>query len=358
MAVTRLKVVYSAAPSKPLKVGIIGCGDVHVVHAAAILESDDAELVAIAETEKHRREFAALEHGVPGYADYREMFEKHDLDVVHICTPHDQHVRPAIYALKRGVHVLLEKPVAAHLDEARRLEDAVRRAAAKGIQFAVCFQNRYNVSYQKTKELIDSGELGHISGSVAVVPWKRTPEYYRTRPWRGSWKHSGGGVLINQAIHTIDALAWFFGGIDSVNGIASQTEFSDLIEVEDTAYARFTHPSGSVSQFFATNTSPVQSNVAIRVFSDKATLQIYDGLKVEWRDGHVNHYDERTLPGVGRDYWGISHIILINDFYEHIKSGDTTPFWIGIEQGMVALKALKEIQGQSPQWSTLVAKEN
>lgn len=333
-----------------LRAAIIGCGDIHVVHRAALERLPEVDLVAVAEVEPSRRP-----SDVRAYADYRELLEQERPDVVHICTPHDQHVEPALAAISQGVHVVLEKPLAAHLPAAEHLVECMVEHQQPGVKVALCYQNRYNLSYAKAKELIDSGRLGEVYGSVAAVPWKRTRDYYQSRPWRGSWRQSGGGVLINQAIHTIDALSWFFGGIETVSGMATRTEFADLIEVEDTAFARFTHPNGQVSQFFATVTGPVQAPVSIDIFAEHANLHIQDGLLVQWKGRPEEYYPERQLGGEGRDYWGVSHELLIADFYRQLDQPE--PFWLGPAQGIEALQVIKQIQAQSPEWAALVQVE-
>ena len=125
------------------RVAVIGCGSVSVVHFEAIKSIPGAELVAVCDSDAATLEAATAQHGVPGYADHRALLEEVRPEVVHISTPHHQHVPVAIDALAAGVAVLMEKPVARTVDEAQALIAATEASPAK---IGVCFQNRYNAT--------------------------------------------------------------------------------------------------------------------------------------------------------------------------------------------------------------------
>lgn len=325
------------------RAALIGCGDVSVVHRDAIAALDGAELVAVADTDPDRLAAASREAGVPGYSDHVALLDEVRPDVVHVTTPHDQHIQLSIDALERGIDVLQEKPLAHTVREGRRLVEA---AASSDARVGICFQNRYNVSAQQARRLVDEGALGAVRGAFASVVWTRTADYYRARPWRGTWAHSGGGLLINQAIHTIDLVQWLMGGVADVVGRAATHKFDGVIEVEDTAEAVITHPSGTATTFFATLTNAGQRPVELEIYGDAATLRIgRGGLDLERADGSVEHWDERKAPTGGRAYWGVSHELLIQDFYDTRGSGK--PFWISPAQSLISLEVLKSIYAQS-----------
>jgi UDP-N-acetyl-2-amino-2-deoxyglucuronate dehydrogenase len=211
---------------------IIGCGDVSVIHAEALAEMDEVTLVGVCDPDPHRRASAEQTHGVPGFADHLSLLDTVQPDVVHLCTPHDQHASLAIDCLERGVNVIVEKPLAHTVEEGQRLTAAAERSTAK---IGVCFQNRYNTTAQAMHRLLTSGELGEVLGGAFTVVWHRSAEYYLSRPWRGTWAGGGGGLLMNQAIHTVDLLQWLMGGVTSVSGHASTRFLRDTIKVEDTA---------------------------------------------------------------------------------------------------------------------------
>ena len=152
------------------KAAIIGCGDVSIVHFEALAGMDDAELVAVCDTDPARRAAAQEAHGVPGFEDYRDMLEA---AAPTSCTspPRITNMRRSpIECLRRGVNVVLEKPLAHTLAEGERLLAAAAESTAK---IGLCFQNRYNAPVQEMRRLLDSGELGQVLGASATVMWHR-----------------------------------------------------------------------------------------------------------------------------------------------------------------------------------------
>jgi len=320
------------------RAAIVGWGDVAIIHHEAIQAIDGVEFVGVVDTDAGRREFAAEALGVPVFATVGELVDAVAPDVVHVTTPHHQHINPTLEAMARGVHVIQEKPLAASVEEGQRLVDAMADATAK---VGICFQNRYNVSSQELRRLLDSGELGEVHGAYASVVWTRTADYYQAKPWRGSREESGGGLLINQAIHTLDLVQWFMGDVTDIAGHVATHKFGDVIEVEDTAEMLLTHESGVKTSFYATLTAPQHRPVEVELDCDNAYVSLRNGLTVTWKDGRgVDVYEERKAPSGGRSYWGVSHELLIRDFYD--KVDDPEPFWISPAEAMKTLRILKK----------------
>lgn len=315
---------------------LIGCGTVSAAHLAAIREDPRIELIAVCDIDPERRDRTAEAEQVPGYATHQELLAAVRPDVVHVCTPHDQHVPVAIDALDAGVDVLLEKPVAHTLSEARRLAE---HAASSSAQVGVCFQNRYNPSSQVVRELLDSGEAGAVRGGAGTVLWSRDAAYYEAAPWRGSWAHSGGGLLINQAIHTLDLLSWFCGDVEQVDGHVSTDHLQDVIEVEDSAELRLSHAGGARSLFFGSNGAVTNLPVTIDIVTENVTAHIRDGVDLHWADGRREHVADTPAAAVpGKAYWGSSHAALIADFYATRETGEK--FWIDPVEAMKPLAIL------------------
>lgn len=326
-----------------IRAAIVGWGDVAVVHDEAITAIEGAELVGVVDVDPTRRTDAIQRRGVPAFGSLDELVDAVRPDIVHVTTPHDQHVSVTLAALERGVHVLMEKPLAADLGEGRRVVEA---AAATDAKVGVCFQNRYNVSSTQLRELLDSGQLGSIRGAFASVVWTRTPGYYRDKPWRGSWQQAGGGVLINQAIHTLDLVQWLLGDVVDLAGHVATNKYGDLIEVEDTAELLLTHVGGVETTFYATLTAPRHRPVEVELQCDNGLVLIRDGLSVAWADGRAQRWEERSAPSGGRAYWGVSHELLVRDFYARLD--DSEPFWISPAEALKSLSLLKrayEISG-------------
>ena len=324
------------------KVAIIGCGDVSTVHFEAVQAIDGATLMAVCDTDPGRLTAASAAHGVPGYSDITVLLDDVRPDVVHICTPHNQHADPAIAALERGINVITEKPLASTMFDGERLAAA---AAASSARLGICFQNRYNHAVKIMAERIFSGEFGAVVGGSGTVMWSRSSNYYLSRSWRGTWKGSGGGLLMNQAIHTLDQLQWMLGDVTSVSGHAATRVLGGTIEVEDTAELVLTHATGARSVFYATLANPVNAPIAVDVVAETATLSLRGNLTITHNDGRVEVIEEPRAASGGRDYWGVSHQLYIADFYAQL--GQDGAFWIDSEEGLKTLRIIKDVYAQS-----------
>lgn len=331
-----------------LKAAVVGCGDVSAVHLQAISDLPNASLAAVCDTDPARLAAAESAYGVPGFSDHIRLIETVRPDVVHIATPHNTHASIAADCLERGVNVIVEKPLAHTLEEGRRLVEAARASNAK---IAVCFQNRYNATAQAMHKLIHSGDLGEVVGASATVMWHRDADYYLNRPWRGSWEGGGGGLMMNQAIHTVDLLQWLVGDVVSLTGNSSTRVLGETIAVEDTAEFLAEHANGARSLFYASLANSVNAPVTLDIVTEKATLSLRGDLTVTYGDGRVQVIPEigrdpdKETPTGGRAYWGLSHELLIKDFYARI--GDPGPFWIDPDEAFKSLSIVKELYRQS-----------
>jgi UDP-N-acetyl-2-amino-2-deoxyglucuronate dehydrogenase len=325
-----------------LKAAVIGCGDVSAVHFEAISKLDGVRLAGVCDTDPAQLAAAMATYGVPGYPDHLSLIEAIGPDVVHISTPHNLHASIAADCLERGVNVIVEKPLAHTLEEGSRLAEVAKASTAK---IAVCFQNRYNATSQAMHSLLASGELGAVMGASATVLWHRDADYYRTRPWRGTWEGGGGGLMMNQAIHTVDLLQWLVGEVVSLSGNASTRFLGATIEVEDTAEFVAEHSGGARSVFYATLAHAVNAPVTLDVVTEKATLSLRGDLTITYSNGRVEVVPERVAESGGRAYWGVSHELLITDFYARLN--DAGPFWIDPAEAQKSLAIVKEIYRQS-----------
>lgn len=325
-----------------IRAAVIGCGDVSTVHFEAVAKLDGATLVGVCDPDPLRLAAATELHAVPGFADHESLLKAVLPDVVHICTPHNQHASIAADCLETGVNVIVEKPLAHTLAEGRRIVEAAAKDTAK---IAVCFQNRYNATSQAMHALLASGELGPVLGAAASVMWHRSPEYYTSRPWRGSWEGGGGGLMMNQAIHTVDLLQWLVGDVTAVRGNASTRFLGRTIEVEDTAEFVADHANGARSVFYATLGHAYNAPVTLEVVTEKAVLSLRGDLTVTYGDGRVDVIPERTSDTGGKSYWGVSHELLISDFYSRLDEPE--PFWISPAAAEKSLRIIKDVYRQS-----------
>jgi UDP-N-acetyl-2-amino-2-deoxyglucuronate dehydrogenase len=236
--------------SEKLKTGIIGCGKVAGIHAAALTSISRSAFTAVCGKDEKRTQAFASKYGVKAYTNVTEMVSKEKLDAVIIGTPHPAHREPAIDALKAGANVLIEKPLASSLEDC----DAILAAAAEsGKQVAMISQRRFYSPCLRVKKAIESGKIGKPAlGTVLMLGWRDEP-YYKSDHWRGSWQGEGGGVLVNQAPHQLDLLQWFMGSeIDELYGIWKNLNHP-YIEVEDTALAILKFKNGGIGNIIVSN---------------------------------------------------------------------------------------------------------
>ncbi|HEX3047705.1 MAG TPA: Gfo/Idh/MocA family oxidoreductase [Bacillota bacterium] len=317
---------------------IIGCGSIFGVHAKAVQQLDEARLAAVVDINETKAAEAAERYNCSSYTDYRQMLQDKQIQVVHICTPHYLHAEMAIAALQSGKHVLVEKPMAITFADA---ETMIRIARETGKRLGICFQNRYNFTASRIKNLLDSGRAGKVLHAKAAVKWHRDAAYYQNCGWKGKWATEGGGVLINQAIHTLDLLQWFLGEITSITGAVATTGLRNIIEVEDTAEAVIKFKNGVTADFFATNCHPVDEPVELEIECEQLNLKLAGELMIQSRDGQVERVAEVNTRTGAKAYWGCSHAALIADFYGHLGAGE--PFLIDGASGSIALRMVRTI---------------
>lgn len=303
-----------------MKVAVVGCGNVSVMHFNALKENPDTEIVAVADIKPERADKKAAEFSAKAYYSFDELIENEELDAIHICTPHYLHTPMAIKALKKGINVLLEKPCSVSKEEIAELRTA-QNASKK--QLGICFQNRYNSCVQDAKKIIESGEMGMIKSVRAFVTWKRDEDYY-SDDWHGTLDKECGGVLINQSIHTMDLVQYLGGKCKKVTAHVSNDHLKGIIEVEDTASALLELENGATAIFYATLAYAENSEVFIEISLEKGKLRL-EGEKLYsiTADGKTTEITQK--PDVvyhGQHYWGSGHSVLIDDYYYRLKSGD------------------------------------
>jgi UDP-N-acetyl-2-amino-2-deoxyglucuronate dehydrogenase len=226
-----------------VRVGIVGCGKIARNHVSALRGVTGVEVVAVADVDVGRAGVFAAAHDIPHvYADLDEMLAA-GLDAVTICTPHGAHEAGVLAAARHRTHVLCEKPIALHVEQADRM---IAATEAAGVRFGVLFQRRFWPAARRIRDAIDDGRLGRPITGAVVARLNRDAEYY-AEPWRGRQVTEGGGVLMTQVIHHIDLLQWFMGPVRRVTGRCDTLVHQGLIEVEDTAAAIVEFASGGIA---------------------------------------------------------------------------------------------------------------
>ena len=278
---------------------IVGFGAIGPVHARALENVENAAFYAVCEPNPER----AAKAGVKIYDDFDKMLQDENIHSVHICTPHHLHFEMIKKALAAGKEVVCEKPVTMTESEFSQL-----LALENSEKVCVVLQNRLNPCVEKLREL--SGSLGRIITVKGLLTWLRSAEYYKKDEWRGKWATEGGGVLINQAVHTLDLMGYVCGDIKSVK--AQMSNFSlDEIEVEDTFSARLLFD-GFPGIFFATNAYGSSSAPQLEVVFEKGLARYIDS-KLYINDELVA---EDSKPTIGKTVWGTGHALLLKNYYD------------------------------------------
>ena len=295
------------------RVAIIGCGGIAQVHASVLNTLPNTELTACADIRPERAKAMAEKYGCRDYSSMDALLDaEKELDSVHLCTPHYLHAPMANLAAKRGLAVFSEKPPVISREQLALLEEAANK-----VPLGICFQNRYNPNVEEANRLIAEGTYGALLGGRAFVTWKREAPYYRDSGWRGAWATEGGGVLINQSVHTLDLLVQLFGPADKAETHMANHHLRDAIEVEDTVEA-YLVLGGRPVLFYATTAYTQDAPVLIELHLERATLRLEsDVLEIRTGDG-VERRTFEIQKALGKNYWGTGHTACIADFYDSI----------------------------------------
>ncbi len=303
-----------------LRVALIGCGAISNNHIIPILQNDKASLVALCDIDRARAEAKAQEHSLslPIYTDYIEMLDSENLNAVHIATPHYLHCQMTLEALKRDINVFLEKPMCISPEECKAMLEAEKSSRAR---VCVCFQNRFNHTTLYTKRVIE--EDGGATSGYGALFWNRGERYYARDPWRGKMATEGGGVMINQAIHTIDLLYDLFGTPTGVCATTSNHMLKGVIDVEDSCEGVIFFDEGRQANFYATNSFRGVSNNYVYVTTKNHKIEMR--LNHLYLDGERIDDDNGDIRVMGKEVYGTSHMKLIDLFYTAILSGEPMP---------------------------------
>lgn len=334
-------------------VALIGCGRISFKHIEAFVAMQDrVDLIAVCDPilERAQEKKAEYEKTAKGtvqiFADYKEMLDVCNPEIVTIATESGKHKEIAVYCLNHGTHVICEKPMALSTSDAQEM---IATAKQNNKKFAVCFQNRFNAPVVKMREAYEKGRFGKILHGMIQIRWNRNEEYYQQAKWRGTWAQDGG-TLMNQCTHGIDLLQWMMGE-DAVRVQAQTRRFMRPIEAEDFGCAIVEFASGAVGIIEGTaDVYPKNLNETISLFGTEGTVVI-GGLAVNkmetWRFADaekVGDTEEKVLNPNEKDpptVYGFGHSALFKDFIDSIEQ-NREPLVSG-EKGKKALEIILAI---------------
>ena len=212
------------------------------------------------------------------FDEYKAMLDSGCIDAVLVETPHYQHPEIVIECLRRGLHVVCDKPAGVYTKQVREMNEAAKKSNAR---FAMMFNQRTNCVYRKMREIITEGGIGQLQRvNWIITDWYRTQFYYDSGSWRATWEGEGGGVLINQCPHQIDLVQWIVSEMPtSVRGFCGYGQWHD-IEVEDEVTAYFRYKNGATGVFITTTGETPGAN-RLEISGTKGKL-LCEGEKLMW----------------------------------------------------------------------------
>lgn len=319
-----------------MKTVLIGLGMVARTHVRAIAASErKVTLQGVCSRDPGRAAVFAQEiapdlGAVPKvYASAGEIAEDPEIDFVIVATPPNARAEIVQTLAEAGKHILLEKPIERTSAAAA---DIVSCCETAGVKLGLVFQHRMRASAAKLTELLRDGVLGPLAVVEILVPWWRGQSYY-DEPGRGTYARDGGGVLISQAIHTLDLALTFTGPVRKLQAFA-RTSALHKMESEDFVSAGLEFSNGASGSLVASTASYPGRAESITLHCTKASVRLESGkLDVDWHDGRKESFGEETTTGSGADPMAFTHEWhqkIIEAFAEAVAN-DSTPLASGRE---------------------------
>ncbi len=329
-----------------MKYALVGCGRVSPNHIKAAVENG-FDILAVCDIDASHiddmfmRAVECNKDGIRRYESFTEMYDAEKPELVSIALPSGLHAKAAVEAIKRGIHVIIEKPMAMSIADA---EEIIRLSREKGVKVSACHQNRFNKAVQEMRCALEKGRFGTLSNGAVTVRWSRGKDYYDQADWRGKFE-SDGGTLMNQCIHGIDLLVWMCGGeLKTVYGV-TRRQYHPYIEAEDVGTAVFQFANGVVATVEGTVNVPGDSLEEHLTLIGEGGIVKLGGKSANaidvWRfldapDDSKDGFHEQTV-----NVYGNGHTSLFADVKQAIED-DREPYVTAVD-GRNALEAVLAI---------------
>lgn len=328
-----------------VKMGIIGFGNMGGSHCKNIHAGkiEGMKLAAICDISEERREAAKKMYPeVPIFNTAKEMYESGCVNAVEIAVPHYDHPSLAIDAFAHGINVLVEKPAGVYTKQVLEMNEAAKES---GLLFGIMYNQRTNPIYQKVRNLVQSGALGHIKRiNWTITTWYRPQAYHDSASWRSTWKTEGGGTLINQNPHQLDLWQWMFGMPSRIMSHVSFGKYYD-IETEDDVTAFMEYPNGTTGVYI-TSTGEAPGTNRLEIACDMGQVIVENNQIVFYRNeiSEREHNKINKEPFGRPESWkcelptkgpGEAHIGIFKDYAKAMLKG--TPLLAPGEEGVKGL---------------------
>ncbi|MFB6140907.1 MAG: Gfo/Idh/MocA family protein [Halosimplex sp.] len=306
--------------SDRLRYGIVGCAGIGNTHAEAVAATEGAELVACADLDADAAATFADDHGVPAtFEDPATMVAEAGVDAVSVCTPSGTHADVTTDLADAGAHVLCEKPLDVTAERVNRMVDACEAA---GVTLAGVFQRRFEPGVRRARRAVEEGAVGDPVMADTHLKWFRPQAYYDSADWRGT-REMDGGAFMNQGIHSLDALQWVMGGVESVR--AEADSLARDLECEDTGAMVLRFENGAVGTV-AVTTATKGGTDRTEVNGTEGSFALGDDGIADFRvgTGQETHWSAETedvaVDGDPHDA-GSGHEAVVRDFVDAVREG-------------------------------------
>lgn len=335
--------------NKQIGFGIVGAGMIAHFHAKAIAGIKYARLIGVYSVPIEMAQKFAKEYNCYAYSTLDQMLKNPAIKVLCICTPSGLHLDPVLAGITAGKHCLIEKPLEITVERCDQIIDAAHQ---KGVAIGSVFPSRFYDASKKIKEAIESKRIGNLVLGDAYVKWYRSPEYYRSGSWRGTWKYDGGGALMNQGIHSVDLLQWYMGEVKSVQAVATNA-LHKSIEVEDTIVASLQFANKALGVIECSTATFPGTPKRIEVRGTEGSVVLEEDKLTDWSFREEKPEDQKIIDGYlavsaakggasdpgGIDYRG--HQKQIEDMIDAVENGKD-PFITG-EEGKKSVAIIEAI---------------
>ncbi len=303
-----------------MKFGIIGAGMIANFHAKAIQAMEGGELHSVYNHRPEAAEKLANEYDIKAFSNLEEFLADPELEIVTVGTPSGAHLDPTLAALKAGKHVICEKPLEITTE---RIDELIEARDQSGKTLSAILNRRFHPGMDAFKKAVNEGRFGKLTSASCYVKWFRPQEYYDSGAWRGTWDLDGGGALMNQSIHTVDALIYLAGPIKAVTATTACLAH-ERIEVEDIVVATVEFENGALGVIecatctWSKDGHPARVQLAGpdgSVFLADEAFEIWDFREEKPEDSHI----KSTLMRGQEAGLGANDPTAIN-FYQHQRN--------------------------------------
>ena len=284
------------------------------------------------------------------FDNYIDMLDSGLCDMVMVVVPHYFHPEMVIEALKRGIHVICDKPAGVYTKQVKEMNEVAKQSKAL---FAMMFNQRTNCVYRKMREIVQAGGIGELQRVTWIITdWYRTQQYYDSGSWRATWEGEGGGVLFNQCPHQIDLVQWVVGELPvQVNGFCQYGKWHD-IEVEDDVTAYFRYKNGATGMFITTTGEAPGTN-RFEISGTKGKLLVENNKLYYWQNEQDSQEWSKTatigfvppkctMTEVETDGENPQHMGIINNFIAAIRGEE--PLFVDGKEGINGVELMNAME--------------